>query len=470
MALWSWPYPDRDYAYEGFLAPLKSADSVQPGHLGLDVLAVQSGGGRLDTNTELAAMIGKRVEEDSVFYTLTFELPITNTVDDYHDLKVVVDKPDVTVRTNTGYYNQPVYHDHPSQAKRVTVAELDRMLEAARGGKDKDVAQELSGVELIERMSSAPLSTWKGRLPGEKSRAALVAVADKSVFLAPPAAEIPATAPPDPAARRLMLSRTLDYLNKTIVKLPDFFATRTTVQYDEPPQKSEQEWKTVTGDQSLHVTETSNTTVTFRNGKEVLDTTAKKGKTLSGRERQLDTWGTFGPILAVVFRGASSTRSKFAWSHWEQGADGPQAVFRYSIPQDSSNFEVEFCCLADPDGTIRFDTIAAYHGEVAIDPETGAILRLTVNADLEPRLPMLSSGIMVEYGPVAIGGKLYIVPIRSVSISRWRGVSILKEWGQTFGVYRRFETILNDVAFAKYHIFRAESRILPDDTSAPRQQ
>jgi hypothetical protein len=470
MALWSWPYPDRDYAYEGFLAPVKSADNVHPGHLGLDVLAVQSGGGRLDTNSELAAMISKCVEEGSVFYTLAFDPPLTSTVDDYHDLKVVVDKPDVTVRTNTGYYNQPVYHDHPSEAKRITVAELERMLEAARGGKDKDVAQELSGVELIERMSSARLSAWKDRLPGERSWAALLAVADKSVFLEPPAAEIPATAPPDLAARRLMLSRTLDYLNKTIVKLPDFFATRTTVQYDEPPQKNEQEWKTVTSDQSLHLTETSNTTVTFRNGKEVVDATARKGKKLSARERQLDTWGTFGPILAVVFGGASSTRSKFAWSHWEQGADGPQAVFRYSIPQDSSDFEVGFCCLADPDGTIRFDRLAAYHGEVAIDPASGAILRLTVNANLEPRMPMLSSGIMVEYGPVVIGGKTYICPTRSVSVSRQRTVKLVKEWGERFGVYGRFETILNDVTFDKYHVFRAESRIMPDDPSASKKQ
>jgi hypothetical protein len=97
-------------------------------------------------------------------------------------------------------------------------------------------------VELTERISSTKLSWWKARLPGERSRAALIAVADKSAFLALPAAEVPATAPPDPAARRQMISRTIDYLSKTVVKLPDFFAMRTMVQYDEPPQKDEQAW------------------------------------------------------------------------------------------------------------------------------------------------------------------------------------------------------------------------------------
>ena len=92
-------------------------------------------------------------------------------------------------------------------------------------------------MELTERMSSARLSSWKARLPGDRSRAALVALADSSVFLALPATEIPAIATPDPATRKQMLSRTLDYLSKTILQLPDFFATRTTIQYDEPPQK-----------------------------------------------------------------------------------------------------------------------------------------------------------------------------------------------------------------------------------------
>jgi len=218
----------------------------------------------------------------------------------------------------------------------------------------------------------------------------------------------------------------------------------------------------------LHLTETYNTPVTFRNGKEVVDAEARKGKKLNARERDLDTQGTFGPVLAMVFAGASAARSEFTWSHWEQGPDRPQAVFRYVVPQDTSTFQVGFCCLADPDGTVLFRRKVGYHGEIAIDPTSGAILRLTVVADLEPRLPMLSSGIMVEYGPVVIGGDSYICPTRSVSISRQRTVKLVGEWGESFGVYGRFETILNDVVFGKYHIFRAQSRILPADKSVPK--
>ncbi len=470
ITLWTWPYPDRDSTYLGFLTPVRPAEKVQPGHLALDVLAIQSSGGVLGTSSNLEGMIRKCIEDESVFYTLTFDPPLTKEVDEYHDLKVTVGKPHLTALTRTGYYNEPVYHDQPSRAKHVTVEQLDLMLGMAHGLGDKEVARELSGVELTERMSSTRLSSWKAHLPGKDSRAALVALADRSVFLALPAADISSIAPPDLATRRLMLLRTVDYLTKTILKLPDFFATRTTVQYDEPPKKDEEMWKTATSDQPLNVTETSNTTVTFRNGKEVVGAEARKGKKLNARERELDTWGTSGPILAMVFEGATAAHSEFAWSHWEQGTDGLQAVFRYAIPQDASHFEVGFCCLADPDGTIFFKKKAAYHGEITIDPASGAILRLTVDANLEPRLPMLSSAIMVEYGPIVIGEKTYICPTRSVSISRQRTVELVREWGESFGVYGRFETILNDVTFEKYHLFRAESRILSGYTPAPSEK
>ena len=321
ISLWTWPYPSRNDDYQGFLAPLRSADKVQPGHLELNVLAMQSGGGLLDTSSSLAEMIRNCIERESTFYTLTFDPPLTNHEDDYRGLNVAISKPDFIAHTSAGYYNQPVYNDHPSAARPVTVEQLEQILETAHSSSDKELAQELSGLELTERMNSTRLSSAKARMPGEKSRAALVAIADKSVFLALPPADIPSTSPPDPAERKLILSRTIDYLNKAIFKLPNFFATRTTVQYDEPPQKNQQEWKSVSSDQSLHVTETGETTVTFRNGKEVVDAGTRKGKKLNARERQLDTQGTFGPILGDDLRRCSFATQPI---YLEPLGEGPQ--------------------------------------------------------------------------------------------------------------------------------------------------
>ena len=394
-------------------------------------------------------------------YTLDFDPAITNQVDEDRDLKVEVGNPDLIIHTNTGYYDEPSYRDRPSEGRHIIVQQLEQMLGSAHS--DKDLAKELYGVELSERMSSIRLSSWETRLPGKRSRAALLGLADKSAFLALPAADVPSTPAPDPATQRLMLSRAAEYLSKIVPKLPNFFAIRTTVQHEEPSQE-EATWKTVGSDRSLRETGTNKTTVLFRDGKEV-DTNGTKRKNPNARERYLYTQGTFGPILSIVFANAGGY-DEFTWSNWWQTAAGPLAVFRYTVPQQKSDFDVQFCCLADPDGTISVKQKPAYHGEVAIDPATGAILRLTVQADLNPELATGISDIMVEYGSVMIGGNSYICPVRSVSLTRQRTVNLVHEWGESFGVYGRFETILNDVAFADYHLFRAQSRMITDDGHA----
>ena len=189
---------------------------------------------------------GRAAQPGGIYFVTAW--PPRNEVDEYHDLKVEVGKPDFTAHTPTGYYDEPAYYHQPYPVtKRVTVEQLEQMLAKAHGSRDEVVAQELAGMELTERLSSTKLSFWKAALHGEKVREALAAVADASAFLNPPAAKIPVAGPPDLTAQRPMLSGTIDYLSKTIPKLPDFFATRTTVGYGEPPQKDEQTWKTATG-------------------------------------------------------------------------------------------------------------------------------------------------------------------------------------------------------------------------------
>ena len=102
-------------------------------------------------------------------------------------------------------------------------------------------------------------------------------VADESVFLAPPADEVLSTPPPDMATQRQILSNTISYINTTIPKLPDFSATRTTVQYHELPPKPNQTWKTATGDGSLHQGETATASIRVHDGKERVENESVKG-------------------------------------------------------------------------------------------------------------------------------------------------------------------------------------------------
>jgi len=368
----------------------------------------------------------------------------------------------LTARSDTGYYDQPYYHDQPNPAaKRVTVGQLEQVLRAARGKPDREVAQRLSNLVLTERLNEAKLSSWTTDFRGAKAKQSLIALADASAFLAPPAAEIPADVAPDPSVQRSMISLADDYLNEAIPKLPNFFATRTTVRYEETPAHGE-------GDsgadyQPLHMVDSSKATVLYRRGQEVIDAGAPKHSKPKEEERYLTTYGTFGPILGAAMD-AIVASSDFRWSRWEQGAGGPQAVFRYVIPTEKSHFRVGYCCLPDGDGTISFQKIPGYHGEITIDPLTGAILRLAMQADLNPDLPLVRSDILVNYGPVEIGGKTYICPVKNVAIWRSRTVSFLAltEWGESFRSYGPFATMLSHMDFDDYHLFRAESHVLTD--------
>jgi hypothetical protein len=104
---------------------------------------------------------------------------------------------------------------------------------------------------------------------------------------------------------------------------------------------------------------------------------------------------------------------------------------------------------------------AGFHGELAIDPASGALLRFELQADLNSTTPLIRSDIMIEYGPVEIGGQQCICPVKSVSIMRGRSVVALTALGDSFRTYGPYATLLNEIAFTDYHKFQVKARMLP---------
>jgi VWFA-related protein len=440
-------------------------------HFSLPVLALQSGGLVLD-ESDIVRAIRDCVDDAGEFYTVSFDPPHATQPDEYHDLKVQMNAPGLSARTNTGYYDQPVFYDQPRvPARRVTVHELEQILDTANDEHDGELAKQLAGLELTERFNSGQLLLWKDRLRGKKSTAALVALADASAFLDPPAAEILSDPAPDLEMQRQMLSRTVKYLKEVLPKLPDFFATRTTTEYQQPSPKNGDTWKTALADQSLREAVTERATLRYRNGQEEQDAEKKKGSP-SARKKDLNFIGVFGPILGSVLVDATRGDSKLIWSRWVQGEQPREAVFRYIVSAKNPHYNVTHCCLV---GGNTFVTSPRYRGELAIDPGTGAILRLTMESEpgwipepnLNPVLPVKGAAMMVEYGRVEIGGKRYICPQRSVVLMRVRTVSTLTIWDQTFDIYAPYETLLNDIAYKDYHKFGSEARMLPGFEVAP---
>jgi len=340
----------------------------------------------------------------------------------------------------------------PDASQKVTVAQLELAIAAAREKPDADVAQVIQALELTERLSTDRLAKLKTELPGDNSRQALTVLADSSAFLAVPAAEIPPNPVPDPASQRQIMSLVVNYVSRTIHQLPNFFATRETSRFEDRPQATFSYLP-------LHYVGKSKRSVVYRNGLELADPdSAKPGKHPSS-DQGLISWGEFGPVLSTVLLDAA--RSKLVWSHWEQGATGPVAVFSYEVPSQKSHYEVQACGVTTDVAECNFKERAGYHGEMTVDPATGVILRLTVDAELALGDPLNRAAIMVEYSAVDIGGKEVICPRRSVALSQMdyahtshMGHSVLDKNPQ--------QTRVNDVAFEQYRELRGEARILPD--------
>ena len=443
----------RGELYKDYLDGVRSPHKASFMHLYRKVLALQTGGRVLDDSRDLVQQIERSVQDAGYYYRISFDPLPADHPDEYHDLKVVVNRPGLKARAITGYYDQPYYSTAPIPApRRLSIEELQKTLELDES--DADKAKQLSGLELTERLSERRLSSFYAIAHGKRTRQELRLLADASSFLDPPADEILAQPPPDPDAQKRMLSMTSEYLGKTIHKLPDLFAKQTTVRYQETPMYLE--GASSVNYQPLHVTDTWTTTVRNRNGFEMVESKPPKHKP---NEPELITYGTFGPVLKGVLE-AIARDGGLTWNRWEQGAGGRVAVYRYSISLRASLYQVWLCCLPDGDGTGAFQRYAAYHVDIGIDPESGVILRLQFRVDLQSTTPLTRSDIMIEYGPVEIGGKTYFCAIRSVSILRGRSVRLLSEWDAAFRTWGPYGTMLNEISFDQYHLFRSESRIL----------
>ena len=438
--------------YKTFLKGVASARQADAGNLALKVLVTQTGGQVLGPDNDLVSQVNRCIADANSFYRISFNPPPTTQPDEYHGLQVqAVDKPGLTVRTNSAYYNEPA---------GITVAQLEHELQQLNGKSDADVAKELSGLELTDRLRTSELSALKEKLHGAKSEAALVALADASVFLDLPPAQAPAIATPSMDEQRRIIALTVDYLGKTISRLPNFMATRTTVRYLDTPPPPGPLVGADAGRSTWRLDGTSAATVVYRDGKEESAPAPEKGSKNNTEDPGLITRGTFGPILSTVI--VDAAHSQMTWSRWEQGATGPEAVFHFVVPKANSHYEVAYLSSGGQDEGHPLQQGTGYHGEVAIDPTTGTILRLAVEADPDLGSDILRADVMVEYGTVNIGGKSYTCPVRSVSLSQAMTV-ILNQAAQGSSASQGYAiTRLNDVTFDNYHVFRSTSRILPD--------
>ena len=366
--------------------------------------------------------------------------------------------------------------------KRLTVAQLEQALasDAATRKPDSEIAKRLAGIALTERIPQASFAHLIALFRSSpETTLALTVIANQSEFLDLPPSEAVPNAAPDTAAQANMLGNARRYVAETLRRLPNFLATRTINLYDDRPRPPKDGgWPVRSG---LHLVGTSSAEISANRERD--DQPAAQSSAVWESKFGLVSGGEFGNTLAMVL--AETAAGNVHFSHWEKSSTGTLAVFRYSVPESASHFEVisSFQREARATGTrsaadargvsgieLRPNVTAAnvevvhsrpaYHGSIWLDPASGAIYRITMEADMNKTLPFRRAAILVEYGPVEISGNPFICPLRGLAISEAQanaetisGTSAVTMW-------------MNETRFTGYHRFGSSARIVNETAGA----
>jgi hypothetical protein len=344
-------------------------------------------------------------------------------------------------------------------AQEVTIEQLRTFLldQHRLRHSDTEIANRLSSAWLSERLTSAAMSGMTAETkPGPEAVEQLRFLADASIFAAPPANEILTSPRPSQEQQRAMLAAGAAYSQTALQHLPDFLALRVTRRFDNRPVALGAKHTKAT--MQMHWIGEFKNQVTYRQGAEVAEDPDSPQRTSAelAMHPGLVSMGEFGPMLMLVF--SDFKQGSVAWTRWETDpVRGRLAVFHYTVPKFASHYLVDFCCYTMPEDEMReleFRDHPAYHGEIVLSPDSGSVLRITIEADLDTSAPILTSQLAVKYDDVEIGGRSYLCPVRSNAMTALHNSKMERING--VGIERH----LNEVQYLDYHKFGSTSRMI----------
>jgi hypothetical protein len=350
--------------------------------------------------------------------------------------------------------------------EQLTVAQLEQKLAAqqppsadkpTQALRDLQLSQLVGNFTLTERLSDPRLNRIVQKLePGRLCKQALQILAYRSAFFDPPADELPTLPPPDAEAQMRMITTARANVLRNLKRLPNFFATRATLQYSGVPADMNQNQLLMRV--GLFREGSSTREITFRDGEEVSDPMKSKPAE-PDIEAGLESWGEFGPEPVMILMDAAQNTTSF--HHWEKTSTGVVAVFHYSVPRIGSHYEVHYKCPTNE----PFQDNPAYHGSFSIDPATGALMRITLEAEGQPNDPISHVSSIIEYSPMDIGERSYICPVRSLA-------TMVEESNACSAKHHNPKLaqpilMLNQTNFTDYHRLGSTTRILGDSDGTP---
>ena len=344
-------------------------------------------------------------------------------------------------------------------ARKITVAQLSELLHSLAQDKKSDVeaATALKQIELSEQLTRTTMNGLVGLVNGPLSTEQMYVLEARSADLAPPAAEIPETPAPDSAMQKAILAKAEAYITRTYEQLPLLTATKTTLRFQDNLEALASSGGMSSGAKDAVTSFGFANPATYVH---YVNSTAREVVSEHGVEKrpaEKDTirWGANGmttirepdPGLGRVFQEAQAAGA-FAWLRWELINGKPAAVYAFTVPKQKSKLAVDVCCFPNinqagiasfyssttgptlasqgvgPSGVTgnfqtntewhEFKTTTPYRGRLFIDPDSGVVLRMIVEADLKPGEVVHQLDTRVDFGPVKAGTASYIAPLRTI--------------------------------------------------------
>lgn len=303
----------------------------------------------------------------------------------------------------------------------LTIRELLQLLETKRAAsrRDDSLAKLVESIELSERLTRCTLNDIMVELePGPRTLQALELLEDATLFLEPPASELPLKEPPEVREQETMLIGAVRFAAVTLRELPNLQAIRETRSFSSNPGILDAR---APRRLNLSLAAAFSAEVSYLDG---IEMPALSGRSSDPASRApspgtLESRGEFGPLLGFVIRDAGKGEVK--WSRWEVTPVGLAAVFRYEVPKEVSHFNVVIVCCASHSIVAKnnvpysYNGTPGYHGEFYLDPATGAVLRFTAEPVFEKSAQISLMAESVEYGRVEIDGKNYDCPARTIA-------------------------------------------------------
>lgn len=347
-------------------------------------------------------------------------------------------------------------------AKKVTVGQLEDLLRSLQQAQkpDAEVATELKQIELSQELTRGAMNNLVKYVPGPLSTEQVFVLEALSADLIPPASDLPSSPAPEAAAQKALLAKAENYVTNNYRQLPLLTATRTTLRFQDNIEAAVSDSGVAGSAKEVDLNAgLSNPVLFFRylNSSEV-PVVSEHGVEQLPPGKDKTRWGANqmialkepAPSLGVILPEALETGS-VQWLRWELINGRQAAVFSFAVPKAKSALTVDICCFPNlvQAGVARFynsmsapmvagdeaagggaggvtgnfqsttdwhnyRSIVPYHGEFFVDSGSGIVVRMIVEAELAPSEVVHRVNTRIDYGPVTVGGKMLVLPVKSV--------------------------------------------------------